>query len=92
MLFTCDVLCMRKSFCIALPCHAGVRVHCFLQGYGTHMMNNLKDYCIRHHILHLLTYADAYAIGYFKKQVRRCNTVHGYTNVLYLHHTCTCVL
>lgn len=33
------------------------------------MMNNLKDYCIRHNILHLLTYADAYAIGYFKKQV-----------------------
>ncbi len=32
-------------------------------------MNNLKDYCIRHSILHLLTYADAYAIGYFKKQV-----------------------
>lgn len=33
------------------------------------MMNNLKDYCIHHNILHLLTYADAYAIGYFKKQV-----------------------
>ncbi len=33
------------------------------------MMNNLKDYCIRHNVLHLLTYADAYAIGYFKKQV-----------------------
>ncbi len=32
-------------------------------------MNNLKDYCIRHNVLHLLTYADAYAIGYFKKQV-----------------------
>ena len=41
-----------------------------LKGYGTHMMNNLKDYCIRHSVLHLLTYADAYAIGYFKKQVR----------------------
>lgn len=40
-----------------------------MQGYGTHMMNNLKDYCIRHKILHLLTYADAFAIGYFKKQV-----------------------
>lgn len=43
---------------------------CLLKGYGTHMMNNLKDYCIRHSVLHLLTYADAYAIGYFKKQVR----------------------
>jgi len=40
-----------------------------VKGYGTHMMNNLKDYCIRHKILHLLTYADAFAIGYFKKQV-----------------------
>lgn len=37
-------------------------------------MNNLKDYCIHHNILHLLTYADAYAIGYFKKQVKF--TVH----------------
>ena len=34
-------------------------------------MNNLKDYCIRHGLLHLLTYADSTAIGYFKKQVRK---------------------
>ena len=34
-------------------------------------MNNLKDYCIRHSLLHLLTYADSTAIGYFKKQVRK---------------------
>ena len=39
------------------------------QGYGTYMMNNLKDYCIRHSVLHLLTYADEHATGYFKKQV-----------------------
>ena len=32
-------------------------------------MNYLKDYCIRQGILHLLTYADSFAIGYFKKQV-----------------------
>ena len=32
-------------------------------------MNHLKDYSIRHGILHFLTYADEYAIGYFKKQV-----------------------
>lgn len=43
----------------------------FVQGYGTHMMNNLKDFCIRHSIHHLLTYADAYATGYFKKQVMK---------------------
>ena len=36
------------------------------------MMNNLKDYCIRHSVLHLLTYADSFAIGYFKKQVKPC--------------------
>ena len=39
------------------------------QGYGTYMMNNLKDYCIRHSVVHLLTYADEHATGYFKKQV-----------------------
>ena len=40
-----------------------------VKGYGTHLMNYLKDYCIRQGILHLLTYADSFAIGYFKKQV-----------------------
>ena len=34
-----------------------------------HMMNSLKDYCIRYKVLHLLTYSDKEAIGYFKKQV-----------------------
>ena len=33
------------------------------------MMNTLKDYAIRHNILHFLTYADESAIGYFRKQV-----------------------
>ena len=33
------------------------------------MMNHLKDYHIQHDILHFLTFADEYAIGYFKKQV-----------------------
>lgn len=41
----------------------------FLQGYGTHLMNHLKEYHIKHEILNFLTYADEYAIGYFKKQV-----------------------
>ena len=40
-----------------------------LKGYGTHMMNHLKDYHIKHNVLNFLTYADEYAIGYFKKQV-----------------------
>lgn len=39
-----------------------------VKGYGTHMMNHLKDYHIRHNIFHFLTYGDEFAIGYFKKQ------------------------
>ncbi|CAD7002289.1 histone acetyltransferase KAT2B [Ceratitis capitata] len=39
-----------------------------VKGYGTHLMNHLKDYSIKHGIRHLLTYADCDAIGYFKKQ------------------------
>jgi len=31
-------------------------------------MNHLKDYTVQCGILHLLTYADEYAVGYFKKQ------------------------
>lgn len=33
-------------------------------------MNHLKEYHIKHSILYFLTYADEYAIGYFKKQVQ----------------------
>lgn len=42
------------------------------QGYGSHLMNHLKDHVRRAHpgVEHFLTYADNYAIGYFKKQVR----------------------
>ena len=32
-------------------------------------MNHLKEYHIKHNIFYFLTYADEYAIGYFKKQV-----------------------
>uniref|UniRef100_A0AAR2LI43 histone acetyltransferase n=1 Tax=Pygocentrus nattereri TaxID=42514 RepID=A0AAR2LI43_PYGNA len=39
-----------------------------VKGYGTHLMNHLKEYHIKHGILYFLTYADEYAIGYFKKQ------------------------
>lgn len=40
-----------------------------VRGYGAHLMNHLKDY-VRNttSIKHFLTYADNYAIGYFKKQ------------------------
>ncbi|KAM7207383.1 histone acetyltransferase GCN5 [Naviculisporaceae sp. PSN 640] len=39
------------------------------KGYGTHLMAHLKDY-IRTSgpVMHLLTYADTLAVGYFKKQ------------------------
>ncbi|CAG2112377.1 unnamed protein product [Medioppia subpectinata] len=39
-----------------------------VKGYGTHLMNHLKDYHIKHNVQHFLTYADEFAIGYFKKQ------------------------
>jgi hypothetical protein len=32
-------------------------------------MNHLKDYAKKEGIFHFLTYADNFAIGYFKKQV-----------------------
>ncbi|XP_073976502.1 gcn5 acetyltransferase isoform X2 [Rhodnius prolixus] len=39
-----------------------------LKGYGTHLMNHLKEYHMRVGIHHLLTFADEFAIGYFRKQ------------------------
>ncbi|KAI1719633.1 bromodomain-containing protein [Ditylenchus destructor] len=40
-----------------------------VKGYGTLMMNHLKDFQVNTcRIFHLLTYADEFAIGYFKKQ------------------------
>lgn len=40
-----------------------------VRGYGAHLMNHLKDYVrSTSPIKHFLTYADNYAIGYFKKQ------------------------
>ncbi|XBW36851.1 hypothetical protein QEN19_002430 [Hanseniaspora menglaensis] len=40
-----------------------------VRGYGVHLMNHLKDYVKNTSpIRHFLTYADNYAIGYFKKQ------------------------
>ena len=51
-----------------------LKVLIFFQGYGTHLMNHLKDYHVSHNVLHFLTFADEFAIGYFKKQVRYTNT------------------
>ncbi len=34
-----------------------------VRGYGTHLMNHLKDYHIRLNITNLLTYADGFAVS-----------------------------
>ncbi|XP_017768696.1 PREDICTED: histone acetyltransferase KAT2B-like [Nicrophorus vespilloides] len=39
-----------------------------VKGYGTHLMNHLKDFHIGKNIYHFLTFADEFAIGYFEKQ------------------------
>lgn len=39
-----------------------------VKGYGTRLMNHLKEFVKTTGITHFLTYADNYAIGYFKKQ------------------------
>ncbi|KAB8304770.1 hypothetical protein EYC80_004119 [Monilinia laxa] len=40
-----------------------------VKGYGAHLMCHLKDYVkASSNVMHFLTYADNYAIGYFKKQ------------------------
>lgn len=40
-----------------------------VKGYGSHLMNHLKDHVkATTRCMHFLTYADNYAIGYFKKQ------------------------
>ena len=39
-----------------------------VKGYGTRLMNKLKDHCKENGLEYFLTYADNNAIGYFKKQ------------------------
>ncbi|KAF1803299.1 hypothetical protein FB192DRAFT_1277095 [Mucor lusitanicus] len=40
-----------------------------VKGYGSFIMNHLKDYVSGHtNVKHFLTYADNYAVGYFRKQ------------------------
>ena len=38
------------------------------QGYGTKLMNLLKRHAVTEGVEYFITYADNYAIGYFKKQ------------------------
>ena len=39
-----------------------------VKGYGTRLMNHLKEHVKQEGVEYFLTYADNYAIGYFKKQ------------------------
>jgi len=39
-----------------------------VKGYGTHLMNHLKDALQKDRLYYFLTYADNFAVGYFKKQ------------------------
>jgi len=39
-----------------------------VKGFGTKLMNHLKEYVKRVNLTHFLTYADNFATGYFKKQ------------------------
>jgi len=39
-----------------------------VKGYGTRLMNHLKEHAKKIGLTHFLTYADNYAVGYFKKQ------------------------
>ena len=49
-----------------------------VKGYGTLLMNKLKSHvCLERKIHYFLTYADNFAIGYFKKQ--------GFTNQITIH-------
>ena len=38
------------------------------KGYGTQLMNHLKDYHIRNGVMHLITYADNSAVNFWVKQ------------------------
>jgi hypothetical protein len=40
-----------------------------VRGFGTRLMNHLKEAVKKDGITHFVTYADNYAVGYFQKQV-----------------------
>ena len=45
-----------------------VTAHEQVKGYGTRLMDEVKDYNLSNRVLYLLTYADNNALGYFAKQ------------------------
>lgn len=55
------------GFCEIVFC--AIDTTCQVQGYGSRLMSHVKDHVWpAHRAKHFLTYADNYAIGYFKKQ------------------------
>merc|ERR1712087_772883 len=55
-----------------------------VKGYGTHLMNHLKDYHIRNGVFHFLTFADEFAIAISKNKdlVKTSNLVNQCTKVI----------
>jgi histone acetyltransferase len=76
-----SILAMKGSSIIGGVCFRYFEGQCFseiaflavtfseqVKGYGTMLMNNLKNYVMKDGIRYFLTYADNFALGYFKKQ------------------------
>jgi histone acetyltransferase len=57
-----------------------------VKGYGSHLMNHLKDHAQKEGIHTFLTYADNYAIGYFKKQVTLPNNLQAHLLGIHQNH------
>ncbi|KAF8353644.1 pcaf-1, partial [Pristionchus pacificus] len=57
----------EQGFCEIVFC--AITANEQVKGYGTHLMNHIKEYMAqRYEIHHLLTFADEFATGYFTKQ------------------------
>lgn len=58
------------------------------QGYGTKLMCLLKQHAVTEGVEYFITYADNYAIGYFKKQgfTRVRQTLSVNLEILKLYH------
>ena len=57
-----------SSFFVCSPSFSAITSTEQVKGYGTRLMNQLKEHVKKEGIHYFLTYADNYAIGYFKKQ------------------------
>jgi histone acetyltransferase len=57
-----------KSQALSEIVFCAVSAHHQVQGYGTRIMNQIKEECKRTGIEGMLTYADNHAVGYFRKR------------------------